>query len=360
MLIYYPILSDHVALLIVILAIYAWATSRFTILLLLVIFSVWVMPGLFVVPFLLALMPVDRCVAFDCVRSGYNRAAFLLAFVAISSIFGCLIYAILAHPDDEILRHPQNLNMGLPDLKYWTVSLLALWFAGVAWIYARIFASVDSWKFLSVKNALFAVIALLVGVISIRFLIDWEQGFRGPPLFYYLTLQAVAAPLKPFVAHFLYFGPIFIAALFLCFLYGRGLGDLKGFPLFICLLAYLPILAMGSESRQWIAAFPVAVALVAINRFRYRLLLLFLFSALALCIPAMYLEGALAASFIDGQQKMDSLGWQFYFGRQGPWMSQRTYVIGLVSMLVFLVIYFFVAQRNEIERVINEKINFSE
>lgn len=48
----------------------------------------------------------------------------------------------------------------------------------------------------------------------------------------------------------------------------------------------------------------------------------------------------------DPVQKISSEGCQLYFGRQGPWMSLRAYVIGLVSMLVFFIFYNFVQTRN--------------
>lgn len=187
---------------------------------------------------------------------------------------------------------------------------------------------------------------LAIGFASIRLLVNWDTGFRGPPLLNFLALQASAAPLKSVVAHFLYFGPIFVVAMISCIFYKNSFRDSRSFPLFVVLLAFLPILLMGSESRQWIAVFPVAVVLVAMNQFNIRVLLLFLIFSVILCIPAFFLREGMMAAFGDPAQKFSSEGWQLYFGRQGPWMSLRTYVIGLVSMLVFFILYNFCQTRN--------------
>lgn len=111
------------------------------------------------------------------------------------------------------------------------------------------------------------------------------------------------------------------------------------YPLFVALLTFLPILIQGSESRQWLAALPISVALVAMHQRSLRILLLLLFWSLILCVPVFFLTESILTALNNGSQGLDSEGWQVYFGRQGPWMSQRTYVIGLVAMLLFSISY---------------------
>lgn len=343
--VYYPLLSDHLGLAISVMAIWAWARSRTVVLLLLILFSSWVMPGLFVVPLLLAMMPIDRVTpSRDAGKS--SRTVSALVLLGAASGFYYFIASVAGLPDDEIFRHPPGSNLGAPELRGWSILFLALGFSGVAIVSSRVFGAAIFWRGLAARDTMLALATLLVGFLSIRFLIDWNAGFRGPPLFYFLTLQASSAPLKPFVAHFLYFGPIFTVAMLSCLFYERAFKELRSFPLFLIVLAYVPILLMGSESRQWIAVFPVVVALIGMNQFNLRVLGLYFLFSLALCVPAFFLREGMAAAISDPLQSFSSEGWQLYFGRQGPWMSQRTYVIGLVSMLVFLMAYLSVQRQD--------------
>ena len=346
--VYYPLLSDHLGLVISVMAIWAWARSRTGVLLLLILLSSWVMPGLFVVPLLFAIMPIEK-VAASRDAGGRSRTVSALVLLGAASVLYYFLVSVAGLSDDEIFRHPPGSNVGVPDLRGWSTFFLALGFSGVAIVSSRVFGSAIFWRGLSVRGAVLALTTLLMGLLSIRYLIDWNAGFRGPPLFYFLTLQAASAPLKPFVSHFLYFGPIFTVAMFSYLFYERAFKELRSFPLFVILLAYVPILLVGSESRQWIAVFPVAVALVGMNQFNLRVLgLCFLFS-LALCVPAFFLREGMMAAISDPLQNFSSEGWQLYFGRQGPWMSQRTYVIGLVSMLLFLMAYLSVSRQDTLK-----------
>ncbi|WP_313311917.1 hypothetical protein [Pulveribacter sp.] len=337
--VYYPILSDHLALALTIFAIWAWVESRFTILLVLIFYACWVMPGLFFVPLVLAVMPFNEPIRPLC-NEGVRKYFSVFAFAGAACAGYYFLSSIAALTDDEIIGRPMGVAVGFPELRYWTLLALALCFVCVAYIFSRVFAPVLSViGGVNIKRGALALGVLLVGFFSIRTLIDWDHGFQGPPLFYFLRMQASSAPLKPLVAHFLYFGPVFILALMSLIFAGRNFERDRSFPLFLILAAYLPVLIVGSESRQWIAAFPVAVALVAMSNFNIRTLLLFLFFALALCVPAIYLRDGVNAAFSSGAQDYFSTGWQLYFGRQGPWTSRNTYVIGLVSIFVFFMAY---------------------
>jgi hypothetical protein len=91
--------------------------------------------------------------------------------------------------------------------------------------------------------------------------------------------------------------------------------------------------------------FPLAVAFVAMNEFRLKnLLLIFIFSA-ALCLPVFVLREEVIFS-VGNRLGYMSQGWQLYFGRQGPWVSHRSYLIGLVLMLSFLWAYASLSRRD--------------
>lgn len=69
----------------------------------------------------------------------------------------------------------------------------------------------------------------------------------------------------------------------------------RSFPLAVLLTAALPILLVGSESRQWLYFFPVMVTLVALNERSAGRWLLLLGTSVALCLPSVTLNPALIA-----------------------------------------------------------------
>lgn len=89
------------------------------------------MPGLFIVPVLLAMMPIEKSVGFHD-KEKNNKIASLAVFLGIASILYYFISNIFSLSDYEILSHPKGLNTAAVDLKYWTLLFVLLGFLGVS------------------------------------------------------------------------------------------------------------------------------------------------------------------------------------------------------------------------------------
>lgn len=341
--IYYPMLSDHLALVISVVAISAWLGGRDLVLLLVIFVSCWVMPGLFLVPLLLVMMPRSRCMAVVDKSVGgqlnNNKILQFSCFFGLLFLFSYFVFKSFYLSIEEIDSYPNNLNLGISEWRYFTLFLLTLGFVGVAWVCAKVLSLVEFLESISIKRVVISVLILFFGLFSVRFFIDWGSGFHGPPLIYFLVLQASSAPMKPFVAHFIYFGPIFFLAVAFCLNHKNYFINPGSLPLFVIMLVYLPLLLTGSESRQWIAVFPVMVALVSLSQYGSRSLLILVLFSVFLCMPAFHLREGVMVPFREGLKDLGGGGWQWYFGRHGPWMSQKTYTMGLVYIFVFYVVH---------------------
>jgi hypothetical protein len=274
-----------------------------------------------------------------------NNRWVVVLFLGMLPIVVWFVLKINALSDAEILMHPSGNKIGMSDLRSWSLLFISIGLFFAAFIWARIFGSGLLWRIFSKKDFLFAAVALIIGVLSARLFIDWSSGYKGPTLLYFMFLQAMTVPMKPMVSHFLYFGLIVIVAVMSCFFARSFLITDSSLPLFVAFSAYIPILILGSESRQWLPVFPLAVAFVAMNEFRLKDLLFILLFSVALCFPVFILHDEVIF-FVNNELNYMSEGWQLYFGRQGPWISQRNYLIGLILMLVFLSVYAFMQKRN--------------
>jgi hypothetical protein len=171
-------------------------------------------------------------------------------------------------------------------------------------------------------------------------MLDWDSGYRGPPLLHFILLQSLSAPFKPLVAHFLYFGPVLPLAIASVLRWSIAAPNSRREPhmgLAVVILAFLPFLLIGSESRQWVAVFPVCVAWLTVRlRSEWRLLP-FAIMGLVLLVPAAFLKPTLTQAVI-AQLPFTGPDWQAYFGRQGPWMSREYYFNGIVAFGSFVLV----------------------
>jgi hypothetical protein len=139
-------------------------------------------------------------------------------------------------------------------------------------------------------------------------------------------------PFKPILSHFSYFGPCLLIALQLVWTSNRSARPVRAVQ--IAILGFLPLLVVGSESRQWIAILPFLVAYVAQSGVSDKTTKLILYFSLLMATPLFWLAKSIASAFAAGLPMSDPL-WQLYFGRQGPWMSHSTYLITAIACLIF-------------------------
>ncbi len=329
---YAPVLSDHLALFMATLALWAWMRRLRWLLALLVPASFWVLPGLFVLPAALLALPFDaRRVAGEHGRSRrvfwITCAGLLLALVWVWLVAAGVPAAVIDH-------HPPGTTLGKSALRPLTLLLIGVALAASALIGARLLSAQTFWRSLCPHGVAGALLLALLGGATVWFGLDWGGGYQGPPLHHHLLLQGLAAPAKPLVAHFVYFGPLFVLAVaaLACRLDDLLEGGLAA-PAAVC-VAFLPLLMFASESRQWIWLLPVMALLTAATARTCALWWQLVFS-LALLVPALWLRTATQAD-ARADAGMLADGWQLYFGRQGPWMGDRVYVAGGALLVLFV------------------------
>ena len=172
------------------------------------------------------------------------------------------------------------------------------------------------------KSILIGMLTLFGSAIFIWSFFDWREGFVGPPLVEYLYLQSVSAPGKPAIAHFIYYGPLFFVAFIAGIRSKISLKDSRSYPVFVLIAICFPILFIGSESRQWLYFLPPMAVFVALNGISLKVATLGVVFAVFSHVVYIFVRES-----------------NFYFSRQGPWMSIEDYFFGLLFLLSFFVIY---------------------
>jgi len=232
--VFYPLLGDHLALALAVVSLWAWFNGHRKTLYGIGCFSVWVAPGLFLVPLALACLPFDA--QGRPFLPGWRWPVFLL-LVALA-VYACWPMTRLG--DEEVLRHPEGGTLGLVALKHWSVGFVLASMVIIAALWTRLLASPDFWRRIAWRPLAMALVLIGLGFLSTLLVTDWSEGLRGPKLIATLYLQAAAAPAKPLVAHVVYFGPVFLVGLGLCLRPDPAALAPRSFPLAVLLTAALP------------------------------------------------------------------------------------------------------------------------
>lgn len=346
--VYYPLLSDHAALALSCTALWLWSKSLRVWLLGLCVLSVWVLPGLFLLPFILLCFPFKNHAGKD---EGCQSAKVLsVSIFAASGIIAAalLLKYLLRFSVEEIAVHAVDKNgqTALTELLPLTYVGAILCVLYVAWIYSRLSVDRSVWSALSIKWLCVSLVVLASTFVWVYLSFDWSVGFAGPPLTKFMTFQSLAAPFKPLVAHFYAFGPVIILSLWS--LYRWSVKQERNLPraLVVVLAAYLPFLLFGSESRQWIGVLPVSGAVFAMSVFSLGLRIWSVIYAVLLIAPFMFLQSNNAQALVQGLS-YQSGEWQYYFSRQGPWMSASTYLSVAELLLVFVLVAILIERFNK-------------
>ncbi|MFW5328903.1 hypothetical protein [Hydrogenophaga sp. ZJX-1] len=339
--VFYPMLSDHTALVVSVLSMWVWNRNRPDLLAILAFASVWIMPGLLLVPMLLACAPMDPNSSVELKSTLRPMFRWMLQIlIALPLIAVCVIAFHIE--DAEITTHPKGLDVAWLSLKYISMTCLLLSVVAIWLAWTRLFTQRWFWSKLSLQGMIWTIGASAFSLLLLVFILDWDSGFRGPPILHNMLLQSLAAPFKPLVANFLYFGPILPLAIASVLRWSIAIPKSKLEPhlgLAVVILAFLPFLLMGSESRQWAAVFPVSVAWLAVRlRSEWRLLP-FAVMAVVMLIPAAAIKPTLAQAVIS-QLPLSHPDWQVYFGRLGPWMSRESYFNGVIALSSFVLVLF--------------------
>ncbi|HEY8036077.1 MAG TPA: hypothetical protein VIF37_10870 [Methylobacter sp.] len=263
----------------------------------------------------------------------------LFAFFTGAVVFVFLMVSVITDISvPDIVKHGTKMRGGtaLPDLLF--VSSVCLIVSGlmVLWIFIRMLTDLNNWKSISPSGTFYAALFVVVSAFAMFFTLNWSSGFKRPPLLHFMMLQSLAAPFKPLVSHFIYYGPVIVLAIFSCLAWAFGRKSSIPKPLLVALTGFLPFLVFGSESRQWIGVFPIAVAVFAFANYSRQQRICCLIFSLIILLPAFWLQG-LTILAVQSSVNLQSPQWEFYFGRFGPWMSVGTYMIGVLGFIAFMV-----------------------
>jgi hypothetical protein len=346
--VYYPILSDHVVIAAVCLSLWFWIRGYQNGLYFLCLWTPWVMPLLVLVPLVLASMPFKGNTKItkneDCGYLGLEKnmlQVIIFLLLAIPSLIYAWLY-MSRFTDESILMHA-NVKAGMPELRIWSALAVCVSITAISWVWAMLINSKALFYSLKLTSLIAAILFTTFSYMVMMLGLDWSNGFKGPNLVQNMFTQSLGAPFKPYITHVLYFGPVLIFALTAFSL--KNYKALKlPWALVVLFAGFLPLLAIGSESRQWLSIFPVFVALFALLDidFRYRITC-FVF-AIILCLPALGLSEAIIEEVNNARLSYEyflSSNWQYYFGRQGPWTSPLTYLKGVLLISLFLFVIFF-------------------
>ncbi|MBA2652882.1 MAG: hypothetical protein H0U73_11520 [Tatlockia sp.] len=205
--------------------------------------------------------------------------------------------------------------------------------------------------FIKKPGRILCCILVYILVSIIMNLISGDSQSELTPFIYLIHIanQALAYPFNFLISHVIYYGPI---VLFLLYAWKEVVEYIsqKGVGLFIVTGICL-ILSIGSESRQLINFFPIAVFLTAeiLNRKVLSWSFTLFFVSLSVLISKCWLplnHGEWPSLYTNPPQTTLEFPLQWYFMSQGPWMSQFMYLIHLIVILgAGLLLYVFFKKR---------------
>lgn len=335
---YYPLLTDHAAVFTGCLAIWSWAHRKNLLLWLLIPVSFWIMPGVFLVPFaLLAFEPQAPLSPFNGGRCLITACRVVLTSVVVYAAARVGLPLLVNIPDISISQHSSQLNgvTSLVELRKLSTAIVVLQFAFLAWVVCARLVGGEIWRSLRIKLALAGLAVAALGAYLVSFLVNWSSGYTGPPLVEFMSYQSLALPAKPLVAHFVGLTPALILVLW--GLLSRSTSAAQ-IGLSSAVIVFLPLILFGSESRQWIVILPAIVTLFALQPWSELQRWLTLGAASIIALPMFSLKKHVDKAYTAGTS-LQGHDWQYYFSRQGPWMSLDSYqaVVALIVIFVFLV-----------------------
>lgn len=342
---YYPILSDHIVIFISALALFFWSTGSFFGLSILVLLCVWIMPSSFLIPLALLsfpnknielLIPVINERKIKCI-------AFILTCLISMLIFFTVGYQLLDGIENHVVNFSNNITKDLTgDRKLLPLSIAVAFLMVYLTLKLAIKLLTSKVVFKGVSHfyLLTGLTVALLSFIMIRLIIDFSNGFSGPPLIANLVKQTFAAPGKTWLAHFVYFGPCVLIVYF--YLFTKRINCLPT-GIVICIAGFFPMLSFGSETRQWIVIFPVIIFALAFLKIKlYSSVVVLLYSFMSLK-DAFVLNDSTIEAVNSNIGYQDSL-WQIYFGKLGPWMAMSNYDKEMLYCGVFVMLYLIAAK----------------
>lgn len=333
---YYPVLTDTFTFTLGIAVWNYFLTSRQYALLICLIIGYFTFPTLFIAGAILYLIEYRTDKAPSPVNKNLkNSNMFLIAALA----FGIIYYLIFTLIPNLLGRAPSEVNPINKDTLYISFLCIVVYLSVVTVFFFRYFPS--RIKDIPARINPFHAVTALALLYNLKLLVGLLSAKVRPALSFmdFLTnvyQQSITNPLLFIVAHTIYYGP---AIMLMIYFFKKMVIKASeiGLGCFLFVFAYLA-LGVGSESRQFINAYPVFVTLLCLVLSSYRISNIF--------VGAMGMTALLFSKIwypINQEPFSGSLlefPWQRYFFSQGPWMSNQMYYLqGSVVLIAFIMIY---------------------
>lgn len=335
---FYPVLSDNLALPFCCIAMWCWVKHKNIYLYIMCAWFAWLFPGLFLVPLGLIAFPYKH--ANNIKIFNISKTVKTLVFAAFT-VIGLLLYYYLMREIsmEKVANHmASGGSTGILSLVPLSMVIQSVIIILLAWTGASFLCSPELYRTLRLPSLLIGICIVAASHIVMSLAINFSTGFQGPPLLENLMMQGASAPLKAWVAHFLYFGFIVPLVAAHCIRWSLRAAISIPFGLLFIFIAFFPFLNFGSESRQWIGVLPVCIVIYALieNTLKQQVFLVFA-SAVSLFTIHGIRAGSLKA--MEHRLGIQSAEWQYYFGRQGPWMSVDVYEVSLMALIAVAALY---------------------
>lgn len=335
--VYYPVLSDHLALTFSCFSLWAWTRKSNFLLILLLFYGIWIIPSFILVPLIFLAFPFDSKIKLAYSFSGRWLSFLVLCMMVSVAIYVC--YVINGNYLQDVSLHSldirsnkTSLKTGLNELKYFSLLACIVGISILTMVMLELIRNVSFWKGISIRYTAIGLIVSLASFLLMRYVVDFGTGFSGPPLLKFLMLQSLAAPFKPLVSHFLYFGPVILVSLFYII---RRMSNSLPLGVVVMFTAFMFPLFFGSESRQWVMILPVLILGTVLIPFgRVMSMILVIFTLLPL-LPALRLKNSVLEA-IKAKGGHQDEAWQAYFTYSGPWMNSDVYQSSLSLLILFV------------------------
>ncbi len=206
------------------------------------------------------------------------------------------------------------------------------------------------------KNSELKTIIGILVFVATYFLLNYliksftipENDFTPSTFLWIIFQQAIAKPFSFLVSHFIYFGPII---LLMIFYYKKIILEASefGWQFLVYIFIYL-LLGIGSESRQFMNAWPAFVLLLvmAINKIIFNKNLVTAFVIISLFQSHFWLQ--INRPKIYESYIYDKFPEQFFFMHHGPFASDVSYIINVTTFVLFALLFGFAIKRPKLNQ----------
>ena len=333
--IYYPVLTDITGFFFGLLMLYFYVQKRNYAVLLTTLIGAFAFPTLLYVGIIFFVFPIENN------QIAQRRVNYLSMAISFSIALAIIGWCLLAH---RAGHKAVGGYYSLPILGMSACALFAYLFAGFSYLVPYcIDCLLGCWQ--RVSSRIVVAVATFIGLKALMFyLSDGAKGALSFSLFIKnIAVQALAYPFIFIVSHVVYYGPVILLLIYFwkdIVIYIKN----KGPGLFIVFGLYF-VLSIGSESRQFIAFFPISMFVLGeiLNRKKITPIFIYSFICLSLIASKFWLplnHGEWPSIWTNPPEVTLAFPMQWYFMSQGPWVSKGMYVVNFMLVsLIGLIIY---------------------